>query len=71
MFHLNRSKAVVIGVASDRSIAWGNARALQSQSEDVARPFENSRIHRDSQFRCAAINRAPTYCFATIEDVGL
>jgi enoyl-[acyl-carrier protein] reductase I len=43
MFHLNGSKAVVIGVANDQSIAWGCARALHAQGADVALTYLNEK----------------------------
>ncbi|MBO9433320.1 enoyl-ACP reductase FabI [Ruegeria sp. R13_0] len=43
MFQLNGSKAVVIGVANDQSIAWGCARALHAQGADVALTYLNEK----------------------------
>ena len=43
MFHLNGSKAVVIGVANNQSIAWGCARALHAQGADVALTYLNEK----------------------------
>jgi enoyl-[acyl-carrier protein] reductase I len=43
MFDLTGSKAVVIGVANDQSIAWGCARALHAQGAEVALTYLNDK----------------------------
>ena len=43
MFRLNGTKAVVMGVANEQSIAWGCARALHAQGAEVALTYLNEK----------------------------
>ncbi|WP_414478931.1 enoyl-ACP reductase FabI [Ruegeria lacuscaerulensis] len=43
MFRLDGTKALIIGVANDQSIAWGCARALHAQGAEVALTYLNDK----------------------------
>ncbi|MGF1658619.1 MAG: enoyl-ACP reductase FabI [Rubrimonas sp.] len=43
MFSLEGSKALVVGIANDQSIAWGCAKALRDQGADLAVTYLNAR----------------------------
>lgn len=42
--YLKRKKAVIIGLASTRSIAWGIANALKNQGADLAFNYQNEKL---------------------------
>ena len=43
MFSLQGQKALVAGVANDRSVAWGCAQALRAQGADIAMTWMNAK----------------------------
>lgn len=43
MFSLNGTKALVVGIANDQSIAWGCARALRAQGAELAITYLNDK----------------------------
>jgi len=44
MAFLNGKKALIVGVASDRSIAWGVEQAMQQQGADLAFTYQNDKL---------------------------
>ena len=44
MGFLDNKKALIIGVASNRSIAWGVAQAMRAQGADMAFTYQNDRL---------------------------
>ena len=44
MGFLQNKKALIIGVASNRSIAWGTAEALNREGADVAFTVQNQKL---------------------------
>jgi len=44
MSFLEGKRALVIGVAGNRSIAWGIARAMHQQGAEVALTYQNERL---------------------------
>ncbi|MEL6266325.1 MAG: SDR family oxidoreductase, partial [Pseudomonadota bacterium] len=43
MFNLQNTKALIVGIANDNSIAWGCARALRAQGADLAITYLNAK----------------------------
>ncbi len=43
---LTGKKALILGVANDRSIAWGIAKALKAQGASLALTYMNDAIHK-------------------------
>lgn len=43
---LSGKKALILGVANDRSIAWGIAKALKAQGASIALTYMNDAIHK-------------------------
>lgn len=44
MGFLNDKKALIVGVASDRSISWGIAQAMQRQGAEIMLTYQNERL---------------------------
>lgn len=46
MFRLDGTKALVVGVANENSIAWGCARALKAQGAEIAMTYANEKTRK-------------------------
>lgn len=46
MFDLTGKKALVVGVANDKSIAWGCAQALKAQGAEIAMTYVNEKTRK-------------------------
>lgn len=57
---LDGKKALVTGVASNRSIAWGIAQALYSQGAEVALTYQNDKLKARVQQCAEACGNGPT-----------
>ncbi|CAB5502697.1 Enoyl-[acyl-carrier-protein] reductase [NADH] (EC [Bathymodiolus thermophilus thioautotrophic gill symbiont] len=54
MGFLNGKKALVVGVASNRSIAWGIAEAMAKQGCEIALTYQNEKLKKRVD-KCAAV----------------
>jgi enoyl-[acyl-carrier protein] reductase I len=45
MGFLSGKRALIVGLASNRSIAWGIAKAMQRQGADLAFTYQNDKLH--------------------------
>lgn len=69
MFRLDGTKAVVLGVANDQSIAWGIARALHGQGAEVALTYLNDKAEPHVRVLAEQIN-APILMPLDVRDPG-
>ena len=57
MGFLTGKKALVVGVASDRSIAWGIAKAMAKQGAEIALTYQNEKLKKRVD-KCAEVCRS-------------
>ena len=45
MGFLDNKRALIVGIASNRSIAWGIAKAMRREGAELAFTYQNERLH--------------------------